>query len=1529
MLVTLIGKKTIYKIKLPQFAIGNYWITDQNEDKEKKLVNIEGKDGQWQIVSNNHAKIVNPKSVMISNERIMLSRETESIIDVAVLKEYSMHCITIGNSNDIYIIYCSPVFEENYTHLDIAHTREITIGSKEDNDICYNNALVADTHAKIIYNNGRWALENFDAKLGTFVNDSSVFSENKLLQNGDVIFIMGLKIIIVGNSIFINNPNEKVKFRDKIFKINETKEEFSTKEENEEGLENIEPEEEEYYSRAPRIRNKIEHEIVKIDPPPQANEKEDMSALLVLGSTISMGLVMMISMGSSISGITSGQASVGQIALSLFTTFIMLVSMILIPMIEMKYSRRQKRNYEKRRQTRYRQYINSKAREIDEIMKEQRKILSENYVSDEECSNIILSKNPRLWERKIEDFDFLTCRLGTGDLPLDIDIQYPEKQFTMYDDELEEILNTIATKSKTLEKAPITLSLVDKNITGIISNNEQERRSFVRNLILQLITFQSYEDLKLVFLMKKDNEKKWEYLKMLPHVWDNANQIRFFADDYDEMSEISSWLEEEIQNRAKYENTDYRSFSPYYLIITDDYKKIKNLKAIQEILKIKNNIGFSLICMADNLMQLPNESKTFIRIDEGNGAIFQSEMLAKDQRNFKYDVSQKIFFEKISQTIANIPIKYNYTSEMLLPNSYSFLEMYDVGLIEQLNVLERWKKNNPTLSLRVPVGVDGSGVRIMLDIHEKFHGPHGLIAGSTGSGKSEFIITYILSLAVNYHPDDLAFILIDYKGGGLAGAFQKREVRLPHLVGTITNIDTVGLQRSLASIQSELRRRQIMFNEARNKTDEGTIDIYKYQKLYHDGIVSEPIPHLLIICDEFAELKQQQEDFMDELISVARIGRSLGVHLILATQKPAGIVNDQIRSNSKFAICLKVQDISDSMDVIKRPEAANLKNAGQFFMQVGNDEYFILGQSAWSGAPYFPSDITKKKVDNSIEFISNIGTVIKKVDDLSQKAISDEGEQLTNIVRYIYDIAKQENIEEKQLWLESIPETIYIKDLKKKYNIKKNKKNIELVIGEFDDPYNQRQGIVDLNLSENGNTLIYGSADSGKETLLSTIIYDTITTYTTDKVQMYILDFGSEALKIFKGTPHIGDIIFMDDTEKTNRFFDMLQKEIKRRKQILSDYGGDYNLYVNTTENEMPTITVIINNYEAFSESTSDKYEDILLTLTREGIKCGIVFIMTVSTFNDVRYRLSQNFKQRICLQLNNDDDYYNIFEDIGKKRPSHIFGRGLINPEPGVIYEFQTAKICEPEEWNAKIKETIEDLKLSGQKNAEHIPILPNKVVFEDVVSSFNDISTVPLGITKKELKVYTYDFKKNFVNIITAKNLEDVAEYIAHIIEELKYLQDIDLVVIDAEKIFDNKKQNMINNYQYLKNNIGKTKKETLGIIIGIDKLITELESGEDELTEFLNNAEEAENFTFIIVENSTRLKNHEYDEWYKTHIPGDTGIWIGNGVDDQYLINVNTIGKDIINICGSSFGYVINQGDPIMIKLLGIKEKEDEDE
>ena len=580
---------------------------------------------------------------------------------------------------------------------------------------------------------------------------------------------------------------------------------------------------------------------------------------------------------------------------------------------------------------------------------------------------------------------------------------------------------------------------------------------------------------------------------------------------------------------------------------------------------------------------------------------------------------------------------------------------------------------------------------------------------------------------------------------------------MPHLVGTITNIDTNGLQRSLASIQSELKRRQIMFNEARNMTDGGTIDIYKYQKMYHEGIVEKPMPHLLIICDEFAELKQQQPEFMDELISVSRIGRSLGVHLILATQKPAGIVNDQIRSNSKFAVCLKVQDKEDSVDVIKRPDAATLKTAGQFYLQVGNDEYFVLGQSGWAGASYYPADEIEKKVDNSIQLISNIGTTIKQADDTIQKMLIDKGEQLTNIVKYLHLLGKQQKIESQPLWLEDIPETIFVKDIRKKYHVKVEKNLINPVVGEYDDPSNQSQGVVELDFSKLGNTVIYGNAESGKETFLSTLVYDMVTAYTSEEVQLYLLDFGTETLKLYRECPQVGDVVFINNKEKIDRLFNMLQEIMKERKEELLEYNGDYDLYLKTSGKKMPMIIIVINNWDVFSETYGTDYEDAFQTIERESTNCRIVFVVTASAYNSMRYRLTQNFKNKIALQLNDENDYYNIFDSVGKKRPSHIFGRGLLELEDKEIYEFQTAKICEPEQYLPKIKEEIEKLKQKAYKKAPPIPVLPDKVTFREVKKYIDGIEQIPLGIIEKNLKVANYDFKKNFATLITSKNMED----------------------------------------------------------------------------------------------------------------------------------------------------------------------------
>ena len=1528
MRILLIGKKFIIKETLPK-KNENYWLIDKTQQINKKLINIDIYNGTYELISSSYSKVINPKYISQNNATFFASNQKKEILESVFLEEYSIFPILMNNSEDLHLLYCLPDYEDNFEHLDIVNTLEVTIGSGDSNSIVYKGPFVSELHAKIYKFNGKWTLENYDSKYGVFVNDFPVYNKTKNIFNGDIIFIMGLELVIVKDSIYINNPRNEIFLNKNHFKPNYVEKNLVVKDSvfatnNEKS--NFKKSSIEFL-RSPRMIPPIKTETIKIDEPPELVDDHQRPMLLMLGSTIAIGIMMLTSVSTTVHH-AQGSASTTETIVGFIATLAMVLAMVIFPILDVNWDKRNSKKYEQKRQSRYKQYLNQKKDLINKIKENQKNILYKNYLSVDECASVIMKRSPRLWEREIEDDDFLTVRLGIGKVPLKVDLSYPQEKFAMVDDNLVSSLNDLLVESRTIDDCPVTVSFATNTISAIVSKKGEFTKKYIKNIIMQLITFHSYEDLKLVFFVDKHNSKDWEYVKMLPHVWNDSKQIRFFADNYDDMNELSKYLTEVFSNRSEGhdEENSYKSFSPYYLIITDNYKVANSLSFIIELLKAKENYGFSLLCITEDIYSLPSNCKTFIDLRKNpNGILYENGIDCINQTDIKIEPLYAIFYEKMAQTIANIPIKEKKGS-MLLPNNFSFLELYNVGNIEQLDILGRWQKNDSTLSLKVPVGIDSNGMIISLDAHEKFHGPHGLIAGSTGSGKSEFIITYILSLAINFHPDDVTFLLIDYKGGGLAGAFKKQNIVLPHLVGTITNIDKHGLERSLASIQSELRKREIIFNEARNLTNEGTIDIYKYQKLYHDGIVKKPVSHLFIICDEFAELKQQQPEFMDELVSVSRIGRSLGVHLILATQKPSGIVDDQIRSNSKFGICLKVQDTSDSQDVLLRPDAAFLKNPGQFYLKVGHNEYFVLGQSGWAGAPYIPSDVPIKKLDNSVEFISNIGYTIKKLDEKKVQNSKNNGEQLTNILKYICSIASDENIKTNNLWLDIIPEDIYVDELRKKYK-ESSSSDTEVVIGEYDDPSNQRQGLVKLNLSKRENIIIYVYAERGKETLLSTITYDLMANYSVQQAQLYILDFGSEALKVFKNSPNVGDIIFIWQNEKVATFFDMLQKIILERKEILSDYNGDVGLYLKKGH-EMPIIAILLNNYEAFNEIYGDNYDDMFLTLTRDGSKCGIIFIVTANTTSSMRYRLTSNFTKKIALKLNDQNDYYSIFDNVRNKRPAQLFGRGLVSIE-NEIFEFQTAKICEHTYYNEKIEQTIEILNKNTQKKAMAVPTLPKRISLEDVSNYLVNISKVPIGLVKKDLSAYTYDFVKNFMTIISAKNIDFAIEFSKYLIEEIKNLKNIKIEILNADTVGKKMKKVYSDFIKSIKNDI-KTNNDifTICVIIGIDKFTSEEIIDEYEFSELLSEAKENGKHSFILIENPDKLEEHTYDDWYSNFINQDCGIWIGNGVENQTLISTNFSMEGLDNNCGNSFGYVVDEGIPTLVKYIGLEE-EDENE
>ena len=303
-----------------------------------------------------------------------------------------------------------------------------------------------------------------------------------------------------------------------------------------------------------------------------------------------------------------------------------------------------------------------------------------------------------------------------------------------------------------------------------------------------------------------------------------------------------------------------------------------------------------------------------------------------------------------------------------------------------------------------------------------------------------------------------------------------------------------------------------------------------------------------LFADEFAELKADQPEFMKELISTARIGRSLGVHLILATQKPAGVVNDQIWSNSKFKLCLKVQDKSDSNEVLHSPLAAEIREPGRAYLQVGNNEIFELFQSAYSGAPAFvQSTNTSRKFQISAVDLSGKRTVLyEQKPEKSEASMT----QLDAVVDYIEEYCKKSEIAKlPDICLPPLPENIPYPE-----ELPTDSTDIIVPIGIYDDPDRQAQDEFSINFTKN-HAFILGSSLSGKTCLMQSMIMGLSTKYSPEDVNIYVIDFASMIMRIFEDMNHVGSVVTITDEDKLKNLFDLLLKKIEDRRRILASKG--------------------------------------------------------------------------------------------------------------------------------------------------------------------------------------------------------------------------------------------------------------------------------------------------------------------------------------------------------------------------------------
>ncbi|MBO5238617.1 MAG: type VII secretion protein EssC [Lachnospiraceae bacterium] len=1177
--------------------------------------------------------------------------------------------------------------------IDVTGVDQIRIGGSASCEIYLEDELVGKEIVRLFYQQGQYYISDNDSKYGVYVNGIKI-QGTVPIKNYDFFSIAGFSFYYKQRKLY-TAKSSKIKIQ---------------------GLQFMEAEppksKMQYpkFNRNTRIQYEIPEEEIEVLAPEAEQKMQKKSILLsLIPSLVMLGMTIVLR------GVLGNG---GTFVIYSACTMTMGIIMSIITYVG---DRKQFKKDSIQRKKLYNEYIERKEKEIQESRENELAIRRKISTSPEENINEVLGFGKRIFEKEIKDKDFLEVYLGTGQVEAKCKVEYAHKETISVDDPLMLVPEEIEEKYHYIQDAPIIVPFKEASGVGVVGTRTK-LLEYLKNISLDIASRHFYKDVKMVYFMEYEDVINNSWICSLPHVTNEKLNVRNVICDEESQNVLLEYYYSVLATRESESNEETpTAWSEHYVFFVMDARKLA-VHPISKYFSKADKYGFTFVFLEEYEEFIPQGCTEMIYLEnKEDGATLKTEN-GEIITDFKYpDISNGVM-ESVSTKLSAVYVdEVNLASE--LTKSITMFELLGIVDVTDLDLKERWEKSEVYKTMAAPLGVKKKGEVVYLNLSDKAngHGPHGLVAGTTGSGKSEILQSYILSMATLFHPYDVSFVIIDFKGGGMANQF----LNLPHLNGAVTNIDGREINRFLLSVKSELIRRQELFSQS------GVNHINDYIKLYKKGLVGVPMPHLIIVVDEFAELKAEYPEFMKEIISAARIGRTLGIHLILATQKPSGVVDNQVWSNSKFRLCLKVQNKEDSNEVIKSPLAAEIVEPGRAYLQVGNNEIFDLFQSAFSGAPV--PDLSATEVREYVLYSMNPwGKRTVVYENKAKKTKENVKNQLETIIDYIAEYVKSENyVPLPGICLPSLPDTLTLDEI----TVKEHKDAmIWAKIGRFDDPGMQMQEAYEVNLSES-NTYIIGSAQTGKTSLLQTVICDVIQHYTPDDVNMYIFDGGNMALNCFEASNHVGGYTEPQNAERVVNLFKMLFSIIQERKMEFASKGlGTFSAYKEAGF-AMPQVLVIMDNVSAFKENFSN-LEEQFLKLTREGLSVGINFIVTGTQTNSIGHKNLANFGTKIALNCNDKGEYSNLFGRC-KLDIKEVPGRGIVVREKRTL-ECQMALCVKAEreiERNKKLLEIISECNARNEEmNARQIPEVPDIVLQSELYRKNRDLYkkpyVLPIGI-------------------------------------------------------------------------------------------------------------------------------------------------------------------------------------------------------
>ena len=1345
---------------------------------------------------------------------------------------------------------------------------EIIIGSDKACDVSIRDKYVAKKQLKLLRYGDQWYFEDLESANGTYVNGKK--HTHLMLIDSDEIVVGFASINIRQNiltvkyegNVLINLPNLE---REKT--VNSLNDDYPY-----------------YYKPHTRLKEDVPEDEVEIEKAPRIGNPPKISWLSVLLPPIAMAAVMVL-----VCVITNMNT----------TMLLMTIPMLMIGAVVsiFRYNEEVK-NFalkQKKRTKVYEKYLDEQIGHMHKLANMQRKALNLDNPSTKYCMESVEAVSG-IWDRNLKDDDFMTLRVGSGSVKASYKINVPKNSLELEEDEYMKELLQVAKECRYVNNVPITIDLKKHASVGIIGN-KIKRDALTKNLIYQATAHHNYDDLKLIFICDKEEEQNYNFVKWLPHIFDDQRNIRFFANDMNSSSNVLDKLFEVIETREEIKSTDDEVVRPYYLVVSVSKKLTLNHAIARKLTQVSERINIGTIFSYEKINDLPNDC--YYICDVSSTPIMYEKDHASVKFNFNIDVVDNNDYEKYGRMM--LPIITDTENKAIgFPKSITFMEGLKAHNFEGLHVNKNWEEATPERSMSVPIGKKNDGEDFYFDIHEKAMGPHGLVAGMTGSGKSEAVQTFILSLACKFPPESVSFVIVDFKGTGLILPFKN----MPHLAGTISDIDT-NISRNLIALMTELERRKELLDKYK------VSNISSYLKLYREGKATEPLSYLFIVIDEFAEFKKKFPDFMKAVSSIFRIGRTLGVHIILLTQKPANVVDDEMNANTRFRWCLKVASSSDSNDMLHHPDAAKITNPGRAYIQVGEDEVYEQVQTYYSGAN-FNEAIGLSSLNLDIAIVDEYGKRIVYKENITGENKTKESE-INYVVRNLEDLTKNNNYRfARKVWSEKLPTMISINEVDnprfngETYGDTKNI-NYEPVIGMLDDPRQQVQLPLKLEFTENGSYTLYGAPGTGKTTFLNTLIYSTAQNYTPDEVNMYILDFGGGSLNVYSKLPHVGGVVLPEDEEKLIMLQRMISAEFDKRKKLFANAGlTNIKAYKSANPNErLPYILLMIDNY-AYAVQNYPDLPDFLMSYIRDGANYGMYFINAVSTVSSMNFRLAENIKNKISLYMTEKADYNSIFAMSPGISIDNIKGHGICKYGKYCV-EYQTALPIATEDENErviKIRDIVKKLdEIWKGKKAKEIPILPEKVDYKTIETknillglSKNDVENVEVNVSEKPFILISNYRNDAFSDMLYEQINEKYkiktkllyGEFKKHesdyVYDKEKFLKDLDAVIEEL----DNRKK-------ALKDEENLAESKYPYILIYIKSYSDFLSESDENVRDILDNIitlGKRLNIIVVAQEASNKMSsNVKNDKFIVKMLDTGTLVVVGGNISDNHnFVNIN---------------------------------------